>query len=361
MAESDGQEKTEQATGKKLFEAREEGKAAKSTEINALAVFGSGLILVYLTKGYIGDKFFEFTTDILGSLNTLELTKAILQTYFLKWMIFFFTLIMPILIGIAVISTVSNISQVGLKITPKALKIKFDKFNLLKGVKRMLFSSRSLVEVAKGLTKLIIIGIFSYVIISDLLTQTAELVNLSIDNTVTFMLDSAFTLIWKITMFYSLIAVVDYLFQRYKFNKDMMMTKQEVKDEMKQTEGDPIVKSRIRRVMLNAAKKRMMKDIPTADVVVTNPTHVAVALKYDMDKEAAPKVVAKGLDDLAQRIKKIAAENNVPLYEDVELARAIYKACEIGDFIPTKLFKAVAQILACMYQMKKVKRMKSIV
>jgi len=361
MAEVDGQEKTEQATGKKLADSRQEGKVAKSTEINALAVFGSGLILIYLTKGFVGDKFYEFSTEIFGSLNKLELTKTVLQTYFLKWMMFYFTLMAPFLVGIGIMATVSNVSQVGLKLTPKALKISFGKFNPAKGLKRMFFSSRSFVEVAKGLTKLLIIGIFAYVIIADIVTQTAELVNLSIEDTVTYMLDSAFTLIWKITLFYSLIAAVDYLFQRYKFNKDMMMTKQEVKEEFKQTEGDPIVKSRIRRVMLNAAKKRMMKDIPTADVVVTNPTHVAVALKYEMDKEAAPKVVAKGLDNLAQKIKQIASENNVPLYEDVELARALYKACEVGDFIPTKLFKAVAQILAYIYQMKKVKKMKSIV
>lgn len=361
MAEVDGQEKTEQATGKKLSDSRSEGKVAKSTEINTLAVFGSGLIIIFLTKNYIGENFAAFTTDVFSSLNNLELTKAVIQTYFIKWAIFYFTLLMPFLIVISVMAAVSNIAQVGFKITPKALKISFGKFNPISGVKRMFFSSRSFVEVAKGLVKLFVIGLFSYFIISDLLTKTTELVNLSIEDTLAFMLDSAFSLIWKITLFYTVIAAVDFIFQKFKFNKEMMMTKQEVKEEYKQTEGDPKIKSRIRRQMLKMARSRMMKDVPKADVVITNPTHVAVALKYDPDKDSAPKVLAKGLDGVAQKIKQVAAENNVPLYEDVELARALYKTCEIGDFIPTKLFKAVAQILAYIYQMKKIKKLKSIV
>lgn len=141
----------------------------------------------------------------------------------------------------------------------------------------------------------------------------------------------------------------------------MMMTKEEVKEELKQTEGDPVVKGRIKKEMMMAARRRMMHEVPKADVVITNPTHVAVALKYEMGKDSAPKVVAKGLDLVAQQIKKIAAENNVPMYEDVELARALYKTCEIGDEIPANLFKAVAQILAYIYQMKKLKKQKSII
>jgi flagellar biosynthetic protein FlhB len=175
------------------------------------------------------------------------------------------------------------------------------------------------------------------------------------------MLASAFSLIWKITLLFVVIAAVDFIFQKFKFKKEMMMTKQEVKEEYKQQEGDPQIKSRIRKQMMSMARKRMMKDIPKADVVITNPTHFAIALKYEMNKDAAPRVLAKGMDELAQRIKKIATENNVPLYEDRELARALYKSAEVGDLIPAKLFKAVAQILAYIYQMKKLKKRRSIV
>lgn len=361
MAEFEGQEKTEQPTGKKLADAREKGQVAKSMEINSLAVFGFGLILIYLTKNFIGNQFAQFTIETLKSLNKVELTKAIIQTYAIKWALFFFTLTMPILLGIMVIAFVSNVAQIGFKFTPKALAINFGKFNLLNGIKKIFFSAYSLVELAKSLLKLFVISLFTYFIISKLIEDTTKLIDLSIEDTVKFMLESSFTLIWKIVLFFTVIAASDFIYQKYKFKKEMMMTKEEVKEEFKQTEGDPMIKSRIRKQMVLAARRRMMKEIPTADVVITNPTHVAVALKYNMEKDNAPKVVAKGLDELAQRIKKIAAENNVPLYEDVELARALYKSCEIGDEIPTKLFKAVAQILAYIYQMKKLRKQRSII
>ncbi len=361
MAEFDGQEKTEDPTSKKLNDAREKGQVAKSMEINSLAVFGIGLILIYITKSFIGEKLADFTIDIFKSSINLEITKTVLQTYAIKWVLFFFTIMLPVLFGITIVAFISNVAQIGFRFTPKALSLKLSRFNPVSGFKRIFFSSHSFLELTKSLVKLLIISLFTYFIISKLIEDTTNLIDLSIEETVTFMLESAFTLIWKIVLFFTLIAAVDFIYQKYKFKKDMMMTKEEVKEELKQTDGDPQIKSRIRKQMMIAARSRMMKDIPTADVVITNPTHVAVALKYDMNKDAAPKVVAKGLDELAQRIKKIATDNNVSLYEDVELARALYKSCEVGDFIPAKLFKAVAQILAYIIQLKKLKKQKSII
>jgi len=361
MADQDGQEKSEQPTSKKLDDARDKGQVAKSTEINSLAVFGSGLIMLYLTKGFIADKFSDFTIEILGSLEKFELNRAILQTYMFKWVFFFLVLLSPVLIGIVVVSLVANIAQVGLKFKGKAFKPKFERFNPIAGIKRIFFSASSAVEVAKSVAKLFIISLFTYFILSKLVEDTTSLIGLSVEEIVKFMLDSAFALIWKIALFFVAIAAVDFTFQKFKFKKEMMMSKQEVKEEYKQSEGDPHIKSRIRRQMMSMARKRMMKDIPTADVVVTNPTHFAIAIKYDMGKDSAPKVVAKGMDELAQRIKKIAVENNVPLYEDKELARALFKTVEVGEQIPAKLFKAVAQILAYIFQMKKLKKKRSIV
>jgi flagellar biosynthetic protein FlhB len=360
MAEFDGQEKTEDPTSKKLTDARNKGQVAKSVEINSLAVFGFGLLLIFLTKNYTGKLLGQFTREIFSSLNTLEMSKAVIQTYAIKWALFFFSFMIPIIGGIVVIALVSNIAQIGFKFAPKAFKLDLSRFNPFSGIKRIFFSSRSYVELLKSVLKLVVISLFTYFIIKKLIDDTTYLIDLSIEDTVQFMFDSAFTLVWKIVLFFAVIASIDFLFQKYKFKKQMMMTKTEVKEEYKQLEGDPQIKSRIRKQMLLAARSRMMKDIPTADVVITNPTHVAVALKYDMQKDAAPKVVAKGLDDLAQRIKKIAAENNVPLHEDVELARALYKACDVGDFIPANMFKAVAQILAYLFQLKKIKK-KSII
>lgn len=361
MAEVDGQEKTEQPTSKKLTDARKKGQVAKSMEINSLAVFGSGLIMIYLTRSFFGNRFFELANDTFSRLNSFKINQDMVQEYFIKWALFFFTITAPVLIAVFIFSFISNVAQIGFKLSPEVFKPKLNKFNFISNAKKILFSTHSLVETLKSILKLIVISIFTYYILSDLILKSMELVQLSVPETVSFMMDAAISLIWKIVLLFAVIAAADMIFQRYKFHKDMMMTKEEVKDELKQTEGDPLIKQRIRKEMLRISHKRMMKDVPTADVVITNPTHFAVALKYDMNKDGAPKVVAKGMDELAQRIKKIAVENNVPLHEDVQLARALYKACDVGDEIPVKLFKAVAQVLAYIYQMKKLRKRKSIV
>lgn len=357
----DGTDKTEEPTSKKLSDARDEGRVAKSMEINSLAVFASGLIMLFITKNSLGEKFSKFTIDLFSSLDTIDLSKTMLQTYFIKWALFFFSMTAPVILVIMVVSLISNIAQVGFKFSSKVLMPKLSRFNVFANAKNMLFSSRSLVEVLKSVMKLVIIAVFTYSILSKLVEDSFQLADLSVEDTVAFMVDASFSLIWKIALFYALIAGADFVFQRMKFKKEMMMTKQEVKDEHKQADGDPEIKQRIRKQMFKMAFKRMMKDVPSADVVITNPTHFAVAIKYEMSKDGAPKVVAKGMDELAQKIKKIAAENNVPLHEDVQLARALYKSCEIGDEIPAKLFKAVAQILAYIYQMKNLKKRRSIV
>ena len=361
MAEVDGQEKTEQPTGKKLSDARDKGQVSKSMELNSLAIFGSGLILIFIARGFLGEEFRKFSVDLFGSLDKLSLTQTILQTYFIKWSLFFFAAVSPVLIGVFVVALITNIAQVGLKFTSHALKPNMGKFNPLSGIKRIFFSAGSFVEILKSLVKLFVVGLFAYTIISGLVEDTTLLIQLSTEEILDFMLNAAFSMIWKITLLFVVIAAVDFIFQRFKFRKEMMMTKQEVKEEYKQQEGDPQIKSRIRKQMMLMARKRMMKDIPKADVVITNPTHFAIALKYEMSKDAAPRVLAKGMDELAQRIKKIALEHDVPLYEDRELARALYKSTEVGDLIPAQLFKAVAQILAYIYQMKRLKKKRSIV
>lgn len=362
MAENaDGQEKTEQPTGKRLQEGREKGQVAKSTEINSLAVFLTGMLLIYLSQQLISGQISHLAKFIFGSLDTLEIKTDVIGSYALSAYFFFVLTLAPILGGLLIIGLLASIAQIGFKFSFKALEPKFTKLNPLNGIKNIFFSSRSIVEVLKSVSKLTIISVFTYILLDDLISRSARLMDYPVEEIVTFMIDSAYSLIWKIAMVYALIAAVDLIFQRKKHTKDMMMTKQEVKEENKQAEGDPLIKSKIREIQYTAARSRMMKDIPTADVVITNPTHFAVALKYEPGKSSAPKVVAKGMDLLAQRIKQIAAENNVPVHEDVALARALYKTCEVGDEIPAALFKAVAQILAYIYQLKNIKKKKSIV
>lgn len=351
MAEHQGQEKTEQPTSKKLEDSRQKGMVAKSMEVNSLLIVFAGIVTIFLFQTSIGKNFSSFSINIFGTLDILPKRIGLIQNYFLDWYWFFLAVIGPVLIVIFLISLASNISQVGLKISLEALEPKFNKLNPLTGIKRIL-STRSLVELVKTLLKFFLVSLFTYYVLKDFISSATLLENSDISDIMTFMIDSAFSLIWKFGILYVLIAAADFAYQRYKFKKDMMMTKEEVKEEMKQTEGDPVVKSRIKRMQLQAAKSRMMKELPTADVVITNPTHYAVALRYDMLKNNAPEVIAKGVDELAQRIKKVAAEHNIPIYEDKQLAQALYKMCKIGDVIPQQLFKAVAQVLAYVYNQK---------
>lgn len=361
MAEKDGQEKSEQATGKKLNDAREEGQVAKSKELDSLAVFTTGLLVLFFTKDYIGVKLWNMTTYIFTSLDTLELSVNVLSMYALQAVSFFVLTVFPVLLGIVIISLASGYGQVGFKITPKALMPKMSKLSPAKGLKNSFFSSRPLVELGKSIAKLAAVGIFSYFILEEMVLNAIGLVNFTVAEIVSYMMDNAVDFLWRVSLVYVVIAFADFAYQKHKFKKDQKMTKQEVKEENKQLDGDPQIKSQIRGKQMEMARNRMLQDIPTADVVITNPTHFAVALKYEVGKSFAPKVVAKGQDLLAQKIKKIAKENNVPMHEDVQLARALYKVCEVGHEIPDNLFQAVAQILAYIFKLKEDNKRNNIV
>lgn len=361
MAEIDGQEKTEQASGKKLSESRDRGQVAKSMEINSFAVFTSGLLLLFMTQSHIGNNISELSIKLFGELDKLQLEKDLIQDYAIKGISFFFITVAPVFAGLIIIALIATYGQIGFKITPKALFPKMSKFNPLTNIKSMFFSTKSLIEVSKSLVKLVVIGIFTYWLLADIVYTSRGLVEYSVEEIVSYMIDSAYSLLWKLGLFYAVIAAADFAYQRFHFKKEMMMTKQEVKEEHKQTEGDPYIKSKIKSAQMSMARRRMFKELPTADVVITNPTHFAVALKYDVGKSSAPKVIAKGMDELAQKIKKVAAENNIPLHEDRELARSLYRMCEVGDEIPASLFKAVAQILAYIFKLRDNKKRKSII
>lgn len=361
MADSDGQEKTEQPTDKKQSDVRDKGQTAKSMEINSLFIFTFGLLILYMSQGFIGSQFRDITVFIFSSLGKLELNTKILQMYALKSFGFYLQTLLPIFGGLFAVAALAGYGQVGFKFTPKALAPKFDKINPIKGLQNTLFSSRPLFETGKNILKLSLIGGFTYMVLVDDIMHSIGLVQLTVPEIVEFMLNTSYALLWKITIIFALIAAADFAYQKFKHKKSLMMSMQEIKEEFKQTEGDPMIKSRIKGQQFAMARKRMMSEVPKADVVITNPTHFAVAIKYEMGAGKAPKVIAKGTDFVAQKIKAIAAENNVPIHEDVALARALYKACDIGDEIPENLYKAVAQILAYIYQLKRTKKKKSIV
>ena len=352
MPKNEGQEKTEKATQKKLDDSRKKGQVAKSIEIGSFAIFTGGLLLLFLTQKVFSNQISEFSINIFNSLNTLTISKISVQTFLTSVFITFFAIVGPFMAVLVAIAMITSFVQVGFKISPEALSPKFDKLNPLSGIKNVFFSAKSFAEVVKTLLKLLVVGGFTYLVISDFIISSTQLPGLSVAEIVNFMLKAAFGLLIKIAMVYAAIAAIDFVYQRYKFNKDMMMTKQEVKEENKQTEGDPLIKSRIKRLQYQRARNRMMSEVPKADVIITNPTHYAIAVKYNMKQDSAPKVVAKGIDEVAQRIKAVAAENNVPMHENRELARALYKTCDIGEQIPSTLFHAVAKILAYVYKIK---------
>jgi len=361
MAEVDGQEKTEQPSEKKIRETREKGSVAKSMEINSFAIFLAGTTVIYLTKGMIGGRISEFAVAIFSSLNSLTITTDSLSEYMFKGVLFFFSVLAPILAVLILVSLAASFGQVGFKFSFKPMAPKFTKMNPLNGIKNLFFSSRSIIEVFKALIKLTIIGVFAYWILQDIINETVNLAGLTIAELFSYMIETAFRLIWKITLVYMIFAGIDFGYQKYKHKNELMMTKQEQKDEMKNSEGDPFIKGKIKSKQIMMARSRMMQDVPKADVVITNPTHFAVALKYNVGSKYAPKVLAKGADTVAQKIKQIATEHGIPLHEDVELARALFKSCEVGDEIPANLFKAVAQVLAYIFNLKRSGKRKSIV
>ncbi len=360
MADS-AQEKSEQPTGKRLEDSRSKGEVAKSMEINSFILLFLATASIYVMKDSIGQSIYTLTETVFRDVTTFEINRDLLDAYAMQGLYFFASVVGPIFAVLVVASVIAGYGQVGFRITIKALKPKLSKLNAFKNFKSMFLSSRAFVELAKTVLKLAIISLLLYWMLADFILMALETINYSVAEIVSTMVENVFTLLWKVFMVFGVLAFADFWYQRKKHIKDLKMTKQEVKDENKQIEGDPLIKGKIRGKQFEMARRRMMQDVPNASVVITNPTHVAVALRYEMGAEGAPVVVAKGLDAVAQRIKEIAKEHNIPMYEDVQLARALFKECEIGEQIPQRMFKAVAQILAFIFRKKNEKKRKSIV
>lgn len=352
-----GGEKTEEPTSKKLDDARKEGQVAKSKDlVQSIELIGLFLLLkVY--AGTLGEKCMQIFSYVYGmipkilddyyGLLTVKTSMAIIRTLALKMAI----IILPIFaVGFA-IAFIGNLVQVKWKVTTKPMMPKLSKISPINGFKRM-FSMRTLVETAKSIALIIIIMALVYTTIKDNLMMIKGLYDISLKQAIEAIGDMVITLGLKISMFYLVIGIADYIYQKRKHHKEMMMTKQEIKDEYKNTEGDPQIKGQIRRRMQEASNRRMMQAVPTADVVITNPTHFAVALKYDPDNGNAPVVVAKGEDYLAQKIKDKAREADVEIVENKPLARMLYFNVDVGAQIPPELYQAVAEVLAYVYKIK---------
>lgn len=352
-----GGEKTEEPTAKKLGDARKEGQVAKSKELITSLML---LALFVLVKFYIGNvgrqmiecmgEFFSFIPKIVFNSQygmRMDDTTGVMQTA----MSSILDIAVPFFIVAVVIGILGNALQQKWLITTKPLKPKLSKLSPINGIKR-LFSVKQLVEIAKSIAMLIVMGVVIYNTIKDKLSILFTFYDISIYEALAITGDILVDVGIKISVVFIIIGIIDLIYQRKKFRKDMKMTKQEVKDEYKNAEGDPQVKGQIRRKMMEVSRRRMMEALPEADVVITNPTHFAVALKYEADKGMAPVVIAKGADYLAFDIKEKAKEYGIEIVENKPLARILYNNVEVGAQIPPELYQAVAEVLAFVYSIK---------
>lgn len=351
---AEGGEKTEPASAKKKQDARKKGQVKKSQDLNSAVIL---LALFATLKGfsnYIGTKSAEVFVDLYSGikLSVNEFSLDLVSNYFIKVLGSIIMICAPIFIVTIVVSILINILQVGFLKVEKALTPKFSRLNPLTGLKRLI-SPKALVQLIKSAVKVFIIGYVIYDVIRDKTTQVPYLMTYDILDSMSFMLDVSMDLALRIGLYLLIFAVADYFYQSWQYEKDLKMTKQEVKDEYKQLEGDPQIKGQIKAKQREVSQRRMMQAVPEADVVITNPTHYAIALKYDSKVNRAPVVVAKGKDLVAQKIKQKARESKVEIVENKLLAQTLYKTTDIGKQIPEDLYKAVAEILAQVYRLKK--------
>lgn len=345
------QDKTEPATPRRRREARQRGQVAKSAEANSAIV----LLVSLLTLKYAGPQMLErmgmVTSRYLSSFPKADLTTTSVHAGLVQLLLDMAVVVGPLMAAVFIAGFVANAAQVGLVLSAQPLMPQGSRLDPIGGIARM-FSTRSAVELGKAMAKIGVIGYIVFAFIRAEYPTVVGLVGCDPREIASGMGGLIYRLLFKAGMALLVIAAVDYGFQRYQNEKQLRMTKEEVKEDYKRSEGDPLVKSMIRQRQRKMAMSRMMQSVESADVVVTNPTHFAVALKYDSDGMAAPVVVAKGKQLVAQKIKEIAAEHKVPMVENVQLARALYKSVEIGDVVPAALYQAVAEILAYVYRLK---------
>lgn len=352
-----GGEKTEPATAKKLREAREDGKVVKSKELTAAFDLIILFLVLKIFVSFVGNRLMNSFVDIYGRIpdfvreNAVDVTEKSVAALMSDALIQILIVCVPFFAFGFVVTALISVIQVGWKVTGKPLQPKFDKFNPINGFKRI-FSKDSIFELVKSILKIFVIVYVAYTSIRGHAQDIFILYEIPLMQAIMLCGTVIINAGLKISLVYLVIGLADFIYQKYRFNEDMKMTKQEVKDEFKNTEGNPEIKGRQRQRMREASRRRMMQDVPKADVVITNPTHFAVAIKYDAETSKAPVVLTKGEDYLAQKIKEAAREHHIEIVENKPLARMLYANVDIGQEIPPELYQAVAEILAMVYNMR---------
>lgn len=354
MAEDqDDDSKTEEPTGKRLQDAREKGQVPKSQEFSHLFVLSASLVLILMVLPWSFGRISASITPFIEQPHAIIMDGGALTTVFTDLITStLISMVVPLVI-LLIAGVTASVVQVGFLVTTeKFMELDLNRLNPLPALAHK-FSMKNLVEFLKSLAKLVIVSIVVYIMLRPLWDSVDHFISMAIIDIVKETQHLAAKIIFAVILVLLTLAGADYVYQRYTFMKQMRMTKQEIKEEFKQAEGDPLIKGKIRQLRMERARNRMMGNIPTADVVVTNPTHYAVALKYDPAVMGAPTVVAKGVDHLAMRIREIAEEHDVPLITNPALARALYATAEVNEEIPTDHYKAVAEIISYVFKMKR--------
>lgn len=350
---ADDQEKTEEPTGKKIEDAKKDGNVPKSQDISGFATLLVGVAVLLLMLGFIKEQFialYQYYQSLIGQGLSLKTAHQIIIVTAMHALF----IILPICISVAIAGVMSNIMQFGFIFTTKPITPNIEKINPIKGLKNLI-SIKKLIDTAKIIFKVCAVFSVAFWLFLEFLKELPHVLLLAMPDQLSWLKEKMLILAGVMMILLLVIAIIDLFIVRFQYFKDLRMSKQEVKDEFKQMEGDPQVKSRIRQLQMQGARRRMMSAVPTADVVITNPTHFAVALRYDKEAEGVPVVLAKGVDHLAMQIRKIAIEHDVEIVQNPPLARQLYKMCDAGDAIPENLFKAVADVLRFVYSNNKEK------
>jgi len=350
LAEDTGQERTERATERRREETRQKGQVARSIELNSAIMLFAGFFILFFFGKYILTHLTALITDMFSLTPVFEVDTGTITNIFLDMMLRYFTVLLPVFVILIVVGILVNILQVGFIVTGEPLRPKLNKINPFEGAKR-LFSQKSAETLLRDVLKIIVVGWIGYTAMTGALDTIMGMAGATAREIIAYTGSAVFSISMKILIGYLVLAILDYGYQRWDYERSIMMTRQELREELKQLEGDPLMRARVRAVQREMARRRMMEEVPEAEVVITNPTEIAVALTYEPGM-TAPVVVAKGMRLIAERIRALAVEAGVPIVENVMLAQALYKSVDIGRPIPEDLYTAVAEVLAYVYQLR---------
>jgi len=350
MGDND-QEKTEKPSVRKMEKAKREGKIARTPEIPSVFILVASLGVLFFCGSRLFSDMSDFMTHVFGRINKNEFDIISLHSFVIETLAHISVILTPLMMAVIIGGIVGNIIQFGFVFTTKPFEPKFSQLNPISGFKKIV-SLRSIVELLKALLKCAFIGGVAYYFLAKEMDRFPLLMQMEVNEIWGFIGGESFKICIYVCLALAVMSIVDFAYQKWQHQKDLMMTKQEIKDETRQSEGDPKIKGRIKQIQMENARRRMMEHVHEADLIVTNPTRLAIALKYEPEKMMAPKVLAKGAGYVADKIREIGKKSDVPIIENRPLAQALFKTVEIGDFIPVDLYRAVAELLAYVYKLK---------